>query len=281
MKTTRAVSLCIALAVPAVALAQTPAAAPAAAIPTEFSGAWHFVNSTSGRLYGGDVHLRVVGDPTARPAKARISVDGRQNNDSCSTRTLFKDTPVDAEITPTDTGYRVTYALPCVRGVNPRPASTFDFVCKDGTCTTPTVNSFGAGAFVLRPGPPPAVSAADFRPYKLVGAWNFTNSNTGARYGGDVAVDIKSMESNGSMRGLLSYDGTQTNDRCSTKTLFSNDPVEAEVQKIDGGYRVWFALKCATGQNQFGWTLACKDGVCTLPQVLPHGKGETALREVR
>ena len=113
-----------------------------------------------------------------------------------------------------------------------------------------------------------------FKPFKLVGAWKFLNANTGASYGGDVEVAIDSIDGKGVMHGLTSYDGRQTNDKCSTKILFTDKPVEAEISKTDNGYRITFEVGCSTGKRILSWTLVCTEGrVCSQPTVLPWGKG--------
>jgi len=123
----------------------------------------------------------------------------------------------------------------------------------------------------------------DFKPYKLVGNWQFVNSNTGRNYGGDIEVAITSIDGNGTMHGLISYDGRQTNDKCSTKELFADKPVEAEIIKANNDYRVTFQVNCLTGVSPrvISWTLTCAEAICSMPEVLPWGKGAKVLRETR
>lgn len=123
-----------------------------------------------------------------------------------------------------------------------------------------------------------------FEPYKLVGDWNFVNSNTGTKYGGDIEVVVKAMEPNGTMHGLISYDGRQTNDKCGTKPLFTDKPVEAEITKSANDYRIAFQVNCSSGISPrlVTWTLTCDDkGDCTQPEVQSWGRGRKLLREVR
>ena len=128
-----------------------------------------------------------------------------------------------------------------------------------------------------------AGQAADFRPYKLVGDWQFVSSVTGRHYGGDIEVTITSIDGNGTMRGQISYDGRQTNDQCSTKRLFIDKPAEAEIIKTANDYRVTFQVDCLHGVSPriISWTLTCKEGACSMPDVLPWGQGAKVLRESR
>ena len=125
--------------------------------------------------------------------------------------------------------------------------------------------------------------AEDFRPYKLIGDWKFVNSNSGRNYGGDIEVTITSIDGNGIMRGRISYDGRQTNDQCSTKELFSDKPVEAEIIKTNNEYRITFQVNCSTGISPrvVSWTLVCEQATCSRPDVQPWGKGLMVLRESR
>lgn len=124
----------------------------------------------------------------------------------------------------------------------------------------------------------------DFKPYKLAGDWKFVNSNTGVKYGGDVEVVINNMDSKGVLHGRISYDGRQTNDKCGTKALFTDKPVEAEIIKTNEGYRVTYEVPCSIGVSPrvFSRSLACTDhGICSQPEVLPWGKGVLSLTEKR
>jgi hypothetical protein len=123
-----------------------------------------------------------------------------------------------------------------------------------------------------------------FMPYKLVGGWQFQNEQTGVRYAGDIEVHVLSIDENGTMRGLISYDGRQSNDKCGTKALFTDVPVPAEIIKGDNEYRITFSTSCqvAPSPRTITWTLVCADdGVCSRPNVLPWGRGRTFLREQR
>ena len=124
----------------------------------------------------------------------------------------------------------------------------------------------------------------DFKPYKLVGDWKFISSNTGRNYSGDIEVVVNDIDSKGVMHGRMSYDGRQTNDQCSTKALFTDEPVEAEIVKSGKDYRITFSVNCLRGASPrvISWTLECaSDGVCSKPDVRPWGKGVTALIEKR
>jgi len=122
---------------------------------------------------------------------------------------------------------------------------------------------------------------AAFKPFELVGDWRFTNSNTGTRYGGAVKVLVTSADSSGVMRGKISYDGTQTNDVCSTRGIFGDNPADVEVIKNVNEYNLIFNIKCSRGESPRvrNWTLVCANDVCTRPEVLPHGQGLLTLKE--
>lgn len=122
-----------------------------------------------------------------------------------------------------------------------------------------------------------------FKPYSLVGNWHFTNANTGVKFGGDMKVQINTIDNSGVMRGQLSLDGRQTNDNCGTMGAFSDEPVEVEVTKAKGEYQMSFRLKCSKGESPrtYNWTFACDGVSCVRPTVLPHGKGAATLQEKR
>ena len=146
---------------------------------------------------------------------------------------------------------------------------------------------FVTGMFVLLPGfvsaDDQSASVRDFSPYELVGEWQFVNSRSGTKYGGDVKVKVNGIDKAGSMRGSISYDGRQLNDSCGTRGVFSDEPVDAEVIKSRDEYRISFMAKCARGQSPrlFSWTLVCSGAVCSQPTVLPHGTGVLSLTERR
>lgn len=122
-----------------------------------------------------------------------------------------------------------------------------------------------------------------FRPYELVGDWQFVNTNSGTKYGGDIKLKVDSMDNSGAMRGVISYDGRQLNDVCGTRGVFSDEPVEAEILKSKDEYRISFMTKCLRGQSPrlVSWTLVCMGAVCSQPTVLQHGKGVLTLTEKR
>lgn len=123
---------------------------------------------------------------------------------------------------------------------------------------------------------------ASFLPYELLGDWQFTNTN-GVRYRGDVRVSVESGGGDGAMHGRISYDGQQTNDKCTTKPLFTDLPVDVEAIKVDSGYRLAFQLKCLRSESPraFNWTLTCENGVCVQATTTPNGRGLITLRESR
>lgn len=89
----------------------------------------------------------------------------------------------------------------------------------------------------------------EFKPYKLLGDWQFVNTNSGVKFGGGIEVIIESIDQKGVMRGRISYDGRQTNDKCGTKPLFTDTPVEAEINKRESEYNVSFQLNCSAGKS--------------------------------
>jgi len=122
-----------------------------------------------------------------------------------------------------------------------------------------------------------------FKPYKLVGNWQFHSSNSGRDFGGDIEVAIISIDSTGIMHGKISYDGRQTNDQCSTKELFNDKPAEVEIIKTNNDYRITFQVNCKTGVTPrvISWTLRCEEATCSRPEVQAWGKGVTVLTEKR
>ena len=126
-------------------------------------------------------------------------------------------------------------------------------------------------------------SAATFKPYALNGRWQFTNSQTRVTYGGDIKVQTKSINSTGVMRGVISYDGRQTNDNCSTRGVFSDTAVDADLTKTEKGYKISFKLSCVGGESPraYDWTLLCKANASLQTTALAHGNSEISLTEQR
>jgi hypothetical protein len=60
----------------------------------------------------------------------------------------------------------------------------------------------------------PSADSENFSPYELVGDWQFVNSNSGKKYGGDIKVNVDRLDKPGAMRGTISYDCRQLNDVC-------------------------------------------------------------------
>lgn len=128
----------------------------------------------------------------------------------------------------------------------------------------------------------PTAANDAFKPFKLVGGWDFTSINSGRKYSGDVRIEVNTFAANGVMQGKVSFDGRQTNDNCSTRGVFNDDPVEADIRKTSVGYDVSFMLKCLKGESPRArqWTLACEGDTCTRPEVLPNGKGMLTVKQV-
>ena len=129
----------------------------------------------------------------------------------------------------------------------------------------------------------PPANSENFSPYELVGDWQFMNSNSGTKYGGDIKVRVNRLDKPGTMRGTISYDGRQLNDVCGTRGVFSDEPVEAEIIKSNDEYRISFMAKCLRGQSPrlFSWTLVCESATCSQPTVAPNGRGVLTLTEKR
>lgn len=121
-----------------------------------------------------------------------------------------------------------------------------------------------------------------FKPYKLVGGWDFTSGNSGRKYSGDVWIEVNAIAADGIMHGKVSFDGRQTNDNCSTRDVFKDDPVDAEIRKTAVGYDVSFMLKCSKGESLRArqWTLTCDGDTCTRPELAPNGKGMLTVKQV-
>lgn len=121
-----------------------------------------------------------------------------------------------------------------------------------------------------------------FMPFELVGVWHFTNSH-GVKYGGDVRVKVASMNDTSVMRGVVSYDGRETNDKCGTRGIATDEPVSAEIRKSNDQYRISFNLKCLSGASPrpFNWILVCEGATCSQSTVAPNGAGAITLTEKR
>ena len=124
--------------------------------------------------------------------------------------------------------------------------------------------------------------AESFIPYELVGGWQFVN-NGGTKYSGDIKVKINSVDTTGAMRGMISYDGRQTNDVCGTRGVFSDEPVEAEIIKTKDEYKISFMTKCLRGVSPrlASWTLTCEGATCTQQDASTRVTGGKTLVEKR
>lgn len=120
-------------------------------------------------------------------------------------------------------------------------------------------------------------------PVRLTGKWTFTSSSSLRHYGGDIVLRLAAAEPDGTRRGWVSYDGRQTNDRCSTKSGFSADePVDASASFEGSALIVQFLLRCPIGESPraFKWTLVRgEDG--SYAEELAHMNGSGRIRLVR
>jgi len=87
----------------------------------------------------------------------------------------------------------------------------------------------------------------------LKGRWVFTSSVTGRGHRGDIDVKLRPPDTRGVQVGKISYDGQQTNDRCSTKAGFTSDyPVDVESVRTGDKYFLKFALNCQSARARDG-----------------------------
>jgi len=119
----------------------------------------------------------------------------------------------------------------------------------------------------------------------LRGEWTFRSSFTHRHYSGDVEIRLGPADVAGVYHGKVSYDGQQTNDRCSTKSGFSSDePVDAQVTREGNNLRVKFVLKCPIDPSPrpFEWTLTGgSDGVFTQEIQNNNGAGLISVKQVK
>lgn len=121
-----------------------------------------------------------------------------------------------------------------------------------------------------------AQTAADSSSLRLVGDWSFQNTQTKVKYGGAFEVVATSEPSPGRHAVRVTYDGRETNDRCSTKTALGETPVDGVLVKTDKGYDLEFILICPMGPSPrpFKYSLTCDpQGTCTQATARPWGEG--------
>lgn len=195
-------------------------------------------------------------------------------------------TPIEAKLTPNRTPRQlivVTQAASVITAdENSDGSFSGTFVAKGGKSHPVRIVRITDAQLAESKADQPA-KLENFSPYELVGNWQFVSSNSGTTYGGDIKVSVGSMDKSGAMRGMISYDGRQLNDACGTRGVFSDEPVDAEIIKSKGGYRISFMAKCLRGQSPrpFNWTLVCEGATCSRPTVEPHGRGALTLTEKR
>jgi hypothetical protein len=133
------------------------------------------------------------------------------------------------------------------------------------------------GQDVISHSPTPAATT-------LNGRWIFTSSVTGRGYRGDIQVKLGPADARGVQVGKISYDGQQTNDRCSTKSGFSSDkPVDVEAIRKGERYFLKFFLNCPIGESPRLFELELVKGaenVWTMDRSAGHGIGLISLKEV-
>lgn len=250
--------------------------------PFKLVGDWKFVNN-GGTNYGGEIEIAINSVDSKGIMHGQASYDGRQTNSICGTKLLFNDKPVDAEIIKITEGYQITFEYPCLQGTSPR-TKILTLVCDaNGVCSMPEILPHGKGMTVLT-NKLPIQKKIEFKPYKLVGDWKFKNKNTGQSFNGDIEIAINSIDSKNIMHGFASYDGRQNNEKCGTKSLFTDKPVEVEIIKTTEGYRIAFENPCSIGisPRMRSFTLMCDiSGICINPNVTDSGNGVTTLTEKR
>jgi hypothetical protein len=117
--------------------------------PYELVGDWSFTNSNTGVHFKGDVKVMLTSVDSSGVMRGKISYDGRQTNDACSTRGVFSDTPIDVEATKTPNEYRLVFSIKCASGESPRRRE-WTLVCENDVCTRPLVLPHGQGRLALR-----------------------------------------------------------------------------------------------------------------------------------
>ena len=117
----------------------------------------------------------------------------------------------------------------------------------------------------------------------LKGEWRFENSSTGNKYRGDIEINLGIADDNGVYHGKVSYDGYQTNDGCSTKSGFSDKPVDAEAIQVGNNYKVRFMLNCPrrSSPRSYDWELVYgADGFYTQDFSNKNGVGIISLKKI-
>ena len=117
----------------------------------------------------------------------------------------------------------------------------------------------------------------------LKGKWTFTSSSSGNHYGGDIEIKLDPADDNGVYHGKVSYDGYQTDDGCSTKSGFSDKPVDAETIRVGSNYRLRFTLNCPRGRSPrpYDWELVYgADGVYTRDFSNKNGVGIISVKQL-
>jgi hypothetical protein len=110
----------------------------------------------------------------------------------------------------------------------------------------------------------------------LKGEWAFQNTQTKVKYGGPFEVYSISEAAPGRYAVRVSYDGRETNDKCSTRGPLRDTPVEGVLSRSEGGYDLEFKLICPFGQSPrlFQYSLKCDAaGVCMQGTSRPWGEG--------
>ena len=118
--------------------------------PFKLEGDWKFTNTNTGSSFGGDVQVDVERVDEKGVMWGKASYDGRQTNDKCGTRALFKDEPAEAEIVKVTNGYRVTYEAKCSVGRSPRTVSLTLACSADGICIRNDELPHGKGVLRLQ-----------------------------------------------------------------------------------------------------------------------------------
>lgn len=114
-------------------------------------GEWSFTNSSTGRHYGGDVEIRLGAADESGVYHGKISYDGRQTSQQCSTRSGFSPhKPVDARAVRVGDNYRVSFIVNCAIGPSPR---SFDWELVHGpdrVYTRALSNANGSGMLSVK-----------------------------------------------------------------------------------------------------------------------------------
>ena len=122
-------------------------------------------------------------------------------------------------------------------------------------------------------------------PITFTGAWFFKNSETGTEFKGDMKVVLTAVvekkDGGISYSGLYSYDGRQTNNKCSTYGIFGGDkPVALRFDHKGEKVYLTLNLPCPVGAGVQNTQIAFNfdRGTIQRESNQPWGKGYQSLK---